>query len=723
MVAMSLDNVIPFPDGGRGTASALALPPLLRECRELMGQKLRETLRGWLPILEEDLLTRGDLADSAERRSFFYGGRQILHEQAGRLDGMLAAQWQKCFDDALHRRKEKSGGELFELELVALGDMDEDLAVNAIAGRLRDRCEEGLFGAGRRLTFLAGQGEEVPALEQIFSRALRGCVMEAGFPAALRLEMLRWFALHGTDGLSGIVHELNSFLVGRQVLPKLRRSFDRPAVGKAGAAAPRPKTLDEAGDLFALLQRLVGPPSSGFGVAGPGAFTGATGGGLPGSVNGSLVSVAMAMEQVMTSLDVLQRVMPPAGQFAISANLLREFRSSATGQNLGHLDAITVDIVATLFDFIFDDEAIADPIKALIGRLQIPVLKVAMLDKSFFSSRAHPARRLLDGISRAAVRCGPQAGHGDPLYAHVNGIIARLQAEFTQDTALFDLLRVDLDNFLDGQEALADERAAKAAPLVAAQERRELAAVAAEQALAGWLMLPLPTAVIDLLNTEWRTLLTRHYLAADDAAWSAAVGTVSDLVASVQPQPDVRARKLLATKLPTLVKRIHDSLDFLQVPADRRLVVIDALFTLHAAVLRGATPVVTTNWPVAPQAVEPEITREQCGNDETMLESITLAEPAPPALAGDVRTRVDELRRGDWLEFLRGEAGLLRYRLSWISPERGILLFTSPHLPRALSVTPAALAVQIERGEASILSAEPIFDRAVNRALESLQAA
>jgi hypothetical protein len=38
-------------------------------------------------------------------------------------------------------------------------------------------------------------------------------------------------------------------------------------------------------------------------------------------------------------------------------------------------------------------------------------------------------------------------------------------------------------------------------------------------------------------------------------------------------------------------------------------------------------------------------------------------------------------------------------------------------------VAPAALAVQIERGEASIVPVEPIFERAVHRALETLKAA
>jgi hypothetical protein len=216
-------------------------------------------------------------------------------------------------------------------------------------------------------------------------------------------------------------------------------------------------------DVFALLQKLVvaqpaggvqgasgvagGGVAAGGGVTGPaaGASAAGTGGARADSVPADM---ALAMEQIMVSLDALQRTVPAQAATAPLANVLHDFRSSDTGQSLGYLDAVTVDIVATLFDFIFDDAAVADPIKAVVARLQIPLLKVAMLDKTFFSSKAHPARKLLDGISRAAVRCGPQAGHEDPLYARIASIVDRLQNEFVQDTSLFDTLCAELDEFL-----------------------------------------------------------------------------------------------------------------------------------------------------------------------------------------------------------------------------------------------------------------------------------
>jgi hypothetical protein len=236
----------------------------------------------------------------------------------------------------------------------------------------------------------------------------------------------------------------------------------------------------------------------------------------------------------------------------------------------------------------------------------------------------------------------------------------------------------------------------------------------------------LPAVITDLLNVEWRALLVRSYLANDRESWSEAINTVSELVASVQPHTEIGGRKLLAAHLPALVNKIHDYLNSLAVPEDRRLALIDALFSLHAAVLRGTTPVLTTVWPAAPTAGQPavaEMTSEHFETGDTQLDSISLAEGAAPAFveSGDeARESVGALQRGDWVEFIESGTAL-RYRLSWISPQRGILLFTNPHSPRALSIAPAALVLRVERGDARVVPVEPIFDRAVSRALETLK--
>jgi hypothetical protein len=725
MVTTALDNVIRFPEGVRGPLTDSDRPRILHQSRDLAAQRLREGVRALIVELREGLAARGDAADTGERRSFCYGGSEFLRQNAVRIEGLFAAHWLCLFDAATvpggRKPAHAPASALDELELVDFVAMDEDIAVKAVANRLHDGCEEGLYAAGRRLAHLLGRENETLVVAKILAEALQATLKEAEMAGPLRLEIMRDIEQKAVKSFSPVIHDLNTFLVGRNVLPKLRRKYSRPVTERAGATAKEP-----TGDVFGLLQRLVSAstgsnldPSATF-VPAATCIPGDTG------VAMSMAGMAAVMERAMASLDALQHVMPPASAAGVavpSTSVLRDFRNSSVGQSLGHLDAVTVDIVATLFDFIFDDKEIADPIKALVARLQIPILKVAMLDKTFFSSKSHPARRLLDGISKIAAPCGPGVGHDDPLYVRIADIVERLQAGFTQDASLFETLCAELSDFLDSQEHQADVWAERAAPLVAERERREIAAMAADEVLSTWLSRPLPSAVADLLAHEWRALMVRLYLEQDDVAWDKAVATAADLVASIVPQADAQGRKALAAKLPVMVKSIHDGLDRLRVAVERRMSLLDCLFSIHAAVLRGAAPVVTTLWPQA--ETPPAIVSESIESGETQLECISLvdADNVPAEIGeGEAQDRVDQLQRGDWVEF-SGESRPVRYRLSWVSPERGILLFTNPQSPRALSVAPAALAMQIERGEAAIVPVEPIFERAVNRALETLKAA
>jgi hypothetical protein len=731
MVTTVPDNVVRLSES-RSSIGYQGHSRTAKEARDLVAQKLRELVRLFVEKFQEELARKGDLADERDQRNFYYGGRELLQESVGRMEGLVAGHWLKLFDSRAvgngSGKDSDSTSSLDDLQLVDLGDMDEQIAVRGLASQLQDGCEEGLFAASRRLAFLVGNEDSPFPLEHMFADVFQSALKELDFSVPLRLEVLQGLGRRSADTLGPVIHDLNAFLVGRRVLPSLKRSYAKAKRTEEAAADKQ-----GAADVFALLQRLIPGGAAGAetgGVAASGGRAGPAGGigigGGQGGVSMSAEAMAAAMQNVMVSLDTLQRL-PPVTLAMPTTNVLREFRGSEVGQGLEHLDAITVDIVATLFDFIFDDKSVSDPIKAVIGRLQIPVLKVAMLDKTFFSSKQHPARRMLDSLSRAAARCGPKAGHEDPLYAHISSIVDRIQSEFKQDARLFDVLCGELNDFLDQQESEADARAMKAAPLVVELERRELAAVAADSVLAAWLTSPLPEAIADLLRKEWRSLLVRHYLQDNTEGWAAAVATAEELVTSIHPVEDAAGRKALAGKLPTLVKRIHDALDQAGVTMERRVALLDCLFSLHAAVLRGAAAPTQAAWSrPEPATAEPVMVAESVEVDGAVVQSMSLLDADNvPVLEddSDAQQRVDELQRGDWVEFPGGDSGPVRYRLSWVSPERGILLFTNPHSPRALSVAPAALARQLEKGEAAIVPIEPIFERAVNRALETLKAA
>src|SRR5690606_40996119 len=88
--------------------------------------------------------------------------------------------------------------------------------------------------------------------------------------------------------------------------------------------------------------------------------------------------------------------------------LERASAKSGKARVVGEVDEDVINLVSMLFEFILDDRTLPDSLKALIGRLQIPLLKVAVLDQSFFSRGSHPARRLLNEIATAPTGWGDQ---------------------------------------------------------------------------------------------------------------------------------------------------------------------------------------------------------------------------------------------------------------------------------------------------------------------------
>lgn len=716
--------------------SASPVSPLLGQARDAMARLLRETARAWLASVANELGAEMDRAEEVDRRRFLHQMCEMLTLEAQRIEALLAAHWQREFD-ASARQAAASAAISFGLDglsLVDEGELEEEIAIKSFGDRLREACADELNAVGRRLVACGARSGEVEqgaaAAPVVLARVLAGALREAGFAAPMRRELLRRIAPQAQASLPAAYAELNSFFIRHGVLPEIKRGYAKGEVKRS----PTEKKAAEGkpaieGDVFAMLAKLVGSAAQvGAGGSGgglPGGGGGNFPGGVPGGLSGAVSAASMPQGIVWTTLESLQRASPMAlpteGAVAVPANALREFRASSAAQDMSPLDAVTVDIVATLFDLIFEDKSIADPIKALIGRLQIPVLKVAMIDKSFFASRAHPARRLLDGISRAAVRWGRDLRRDDPLYRHVEALVDRVQQEFQQDTSLFETLCIELEQFLITEEAEADGLADRAAPLLADEDKKRAAQAEADAALAGFIGQVAPGPVLDLLRLDWRQLLVRLRLANDEEGWKEALNTAAELVDSVQAKSNPRARRVLTMKLPLLVKALQRGLERAGTATERRLKLMDDLFALHASVLRGTEPPPAS---AAPEEVpEPQITTSRIEQQDLQLERIALAGTSlAMPIEAEAMGRVAALKRGDWVEFY-GENGSERYRLSWLSPNRGVLLFTNPRSPQALAVAPEALAMKLARGEAIEVSEDPIFERAVGRALEQLQPA
>ena len=101
-----------------------------------------------------------------------------------------------------------------------------------------------------------------------------------------------------------------------------------------------------------------------------------------------------------------------------------------------------------LFDELFDEPRIPIALKGLIARLQIPMLKVAITDKTFLSKKNHPARRVLDSLGEIALRLPAYFGQSSPLYPHIETFMQDLVEGFQEKIDIFDTVRGQLEALL-----------------------------------------------------------------------------------------------------------------------------------------------------------------------------------------------------------------------------------------------------------------------------------
>ncbi len=405
-----------------------------------------------------------------------------------------------------------------------------------------------------------------------------------------------------------------------------------PSATGAGAAQGYPPSLaadaPSSADLLALLQQLVGVDAAAPGASGgdmdraapsgldlpagsmpsaplPGTAAFPAGAPVAGPAQGGsgLARPLPGDAGVLRELTLLQRGEPKAALEqspeldaaslrAGNINVLRELRSSEYANHMNVVDVMTLDVVAMLFDFILDDKNIPDSMKALIGRLQIPVLKVAMIDNSVFSKKAHPVRRLLDTLAQLTLGWNEDQGQDEPLYRMVESIVGRVTEGFEDDISLFVDLLAELEAFVGEQQTRAAQGEDQSAEDVLGRERlaesRDRASAAVKAGLDGN---EVPSGVQDFLHQRWREVLAFAHIkdGEDCAEWQSAVQTMEDLIWSVAFKTGAEEQRRLVGMLPDLLKRLKEGMTLAGMTKEEMTGFFSELAQLHAAAVHAET--------------------------------------------------------------------------------------------------------------------------------------
>ncbi len=355
-------------------------------------------------------------------------------------------------------------------------------------------------------------------------------------------------------------------------------------------------------------------------------------------------------------------------------------------------DEDAIDLVGMLFDVLLDERDLAGRPRELIGRLVVPFVKVALLDRRMFVQKTHPARRLLNALAEACEGNQGESAAERTLLAKVEEIIERLVAEFNENLAIFMTLEEEFRDFLEQHRRRIEITERRAAEIQRGQERLELARSRSESELDARIDgRELPQAVSEFMCNPWQHHLTLTLLREGDEgdACAEALALADGLLDELdEARRHVVGKPWLQQWQPGL-RKVFASVG---VHGDAAELAIGALHDTLQAVA-DARPELEKALPELPQVALPQPAAPVERNPIELAAGIDTLD-FDNADADHIRA----LPIGTWLDFIDKDGRVQPGKLSWISPISARLLFVNRRGVRFCVASPEELAVMIRLG-------------------------
>ncbi len=734
----------------------------LREVRELASTRLKQQVGRMMEKVDDALFARAEKAENNMAQTTYFDAMREMRIIREDIEEDFIAGFNVRFNQGVPRKKgsDQSLSLSFEddasIGLVGKDDMEEDLAVANMVTKTRGTCTQSLYSLDKRIGFLIRD----PDLEQWQNPLGPEAICDAFREAAgrietgleIRLVIFKLFDQHVICHLDELYKEINQSLVRMGVLPEIRATLRKsalppgthpgtpPAAGSQADPTGPPAGYGEAPAGYVMsgpALGLGGPPAGAAGDPPVATYAaGAHANPAVGGIHSSLAALTFLQHggaggspQEQAEHFGLDSSVIASGQ----VNILHGIKGSPLAQELGKAGDMTIDIVAMLFDYILDEPSIPDAMRALIGRLQIPVLKVALMEREFFTRKSHPARQLLNRLAANAVSWDESLGSDDPLYRKIESTVQTIVDKFEDDTRLFVTLLEELDRFLAQEEERAQVRTERSVRVMQGRERLAVAEATTREEIEPRVGEQVSLDFIRAFVTgHWKNLLflicTRE--GKDSAAWRQAVATMDDLIWSVKPKHSLEERQKLIAMQPALLDALRQGMERLSVPGNERDDFIAQLVRAHGRTTaktppQEQAPAPAQAPPTAPTPPAASPTAEAVAPVvPTLSASQEIRPPAtdtPPAAEDACSKKVQALRTGDWLEVINDDGSIMRAKLSWKSPITGTYLLTDRQGLKAGNYTHEELAGLLRRARVRLLNRAPLMDRAVGQALKEYQ--
>lgn len=714
---------------------------------------------------DDALFELADRAASNKDQTAYFDAMRELRLRRSAMVASVLQYVSRAFNE-IGRFRPRPGAEGLEsidqdsLSLLDHSELEQQVAIDSLIAKLRNHHAESIRLLTTRVNHLLPQlklaDSQMPLSPDVICGGIAQACGDLDIDIRAKLVVLKLFDRLLVDRLAQVYQTANATLVAEGVLPDMKHPPLPSVTGTATHArtsgtemspdshqgAHAPEAESGAQPTFSELTELLHRSSSG-GLSGVAPAASGNAGVL--DTGGLLQRLTEAQQQMDAA--AADQVLPLRQQLEAA---LRAPEGRAW--QVREVDGDVINLVSMLFEFILEDRRLHPVMKALIGRLQIPVLKVALTDRNFFNKGGHPVRKLLNELASAAIGWTEKpAGQRDPLRKKIESVVSRVLSEFTDDVSLFDELLRDFSRFLDLDRRRRELVEQRLRDMEEGRARQEWAAKLADGLLTEVCHeREIPEPVSNLLHEAWSRYLQWVLLREGESGsrWQRACELTRKLVWSVDPRPvtaDTRSKLLRA--IPGIVDDLRRALKDISWDPFATDAAIRDLELAHVDVLQR----LEISAPAQPQpepepepglveadAVAPSVADP--GGESVAVPSEPVVEPSgreaadraaavspePETLqagtpAPEWLRQADALRVGSWIELTR-ERGKLRCKLAAFIKATGKYIFVNRSGAKVAEYGRDELALALASGEVVLLDDGLIFDRALESIIDNLRA-
>ncbi len=389
-------------------------------------------------------------------------------------------------------------------------------------------------------------------------------------------------------------------------------------------------------------------------------------------------------------------------------------------------DSDAIDLVGFLFDHLLADQQPTSVAHGLLTQLQVPLIKVALKDKAFFTQRNHPARQLLNSLMETAELWVEDEAQDSAVVDKMRWVVDRVSRDYDSDASVFGRLFEDLSRHMGGLKKKADVAERHNVEAARGKEKLELARISAADHVRQRLEhADPPAAVRTLLESAWTDVIALAYLRQgyDHPQTHERLDFVDRLIELYGHGRPLPERRFEVQKLRTVFEDGLTSIGFHDDAVGKawgdisRLVEEVGDESAHAAATT-VRELVERQPRLGEDRKEPGPAAARGASEpaKTLLQTLRkeAALPLSPREA-EMAERIKRLPFGTWFEFTTNQQGdKVRRKLCWFSPVTGNCLFVNVRGAKALDRTIDDLARDLIRGNVRLVDdkKENLIDRA-----------